>query len=60
MENWLSIVKPAERLGMSTPVEANIFFICSSTLERLAAGLGQSVPFMKTDFHTPRVTSAEK
>jgi hypothetical protein len=52
--------KPAARLGTSTPVAARIFLICSSTLERFAAGLGQSVPFMKTGFQTPLVTSAEK
>lgn len=51
---------PAERLGTLTPVSASMFLICSSTFERFAAGLGQSVPFIKTDFQTPRDTSAEK
>lgn len=39
---------------------ARIFFICCSTRDKFAAGLGQSVPFMKAGFHMPRVTSAEK
>ena len=52
--------KPAARLGISTPVVARIFLICSSTLDKFAAGLGQSVPFMKTGFQIPLVTSDEK
>lgn len=51
---------PATRLGTSTPVAARIFLICSSTFDRFAAGLGQSTPFIKTGFQTPRLTSAEK
>jgi hypothetical protein len=47
-------------LGTSTPVAAMIFFICSSTLDRFASGLGQSVPFIETGFQIPLVTSEEK
>jgi hypothetical protein len=54
------VLPPVTSLGTSTPVAATIFFICSSTIDRLAAGLGQSVPFMNAGFQTPRVTSAEK
>jgi hypothetical protein len=46
--------------GKSTPVVAMIFFNFSSTLERFASGLGQSVPFIETGFQIPLVTSAEK
>ena len=52
--------KPAARLGTSTPVAANIFLIFSPTLDKFAAGPGQSVPFINTGFHTPRLTSAKK
>jgi hypothetical protein len=51
---------PTARLGTSTPVAAKIFLICCSTMDKFAAGLGQSVPFIKAGFHMPRVTSAEK
>lgn len=37
---------PTGRLGTSTPVAARIFFICCSTMDKFAAGLGQSVPFI--------------
>lgn len=51
---------PTARLGTSTPVAARIFFICCSTSDKFAAGLGQSVPFIQAGFHIPLVTSAEK
>lgn len=51
---------PTETLGTSTPVAARIFLICCSTVAKFAAGLGQSVPFIKAGFQRPRVTSAEK
>lgn len=51
---------PTARLGTLTPVAARIFFICCSTVDKFAAGLGQSVPFIKAGFHMPRVTSDEK
>lgn len=51
---------PTARLGTSTPVAAKIFLICCSIMDKFAAGLGQSVPFIKAGFHMPRVTSAEK
>lgn len=51
---------PALRHGTCTPVAAKILCICSSTMDKFAAGLGQSVPFIKAGFQRPRVTSAEK
>lgn len=51
---------PKEHVGISTPAVANISFISDSTNDRIAAGLGQSIPFIGTGFQIPRVTSAEK
>lgn len=51
---------PTERHGTLTPVAAKVLFIRSSIMDKFAAGLGQSDPFMKAGFQRPRVTSAEK
>lgn len=51
---------PVARLGTSMPVAAKTLCICCSTMDKLAAGLGQSVPFIDTGFQTPLVTSAVK
>ena len=51
---------PVAKLGTSMPVAARSLCICCSTKDKLAAGLGQSVPFIEAGFHMPRVTSAVK
>lgn len=51
---------PVAKLGTSMPVAARSSFICCSTKDKLAAGLGQSVPFIEAGFQTPLVTSAVK
>lgn len=51
---------PAEQHGTETPTAASISFISDSIEGSIGAGLGQSVPFIGTAFHIPRLISAEK
>lgn len=47
-------------LEMCTPAAARISFTSPCIVRRLAAGLGQSCPFIEAYFQSPRLTSAEQ